>query len=250
MKKKLLIVLMFIIISFLIFTRTSYAKYVSNSIWDYYLNSNKFYFESDYLSMNSKNNIFNSWDGSSISFNITNSLNSKLYTKDDITYEVSCSIENSDKECLINGEEVYKSVLKGDKVSTDILSIMVDDDISLANVKVVAKATSPYRKTLLANFELNRIDDKYDISYDIEKYDNYSKLNISNVSSEDKCLHVSFFNDNIRVLQTSLIKNIGTDTDGYINEFDINVKENDIVSVDIYSDTDIDKDDFTVLTCQ
>ena len=43
---------MFIIVSFLIFNHTSYAKYVSNSIWDYYLNSNKFYFESDYLAMN------------------------------------------------------------------------------------------------------------------------------------------------------------------------------------------------------
>ena len=250
MKKKVLIILMFIIVSFLIFNHTSYAKYVSNSIWDYYLNSNKFYFESDYLAMNSKKNIYNSWDGNSISFNLTNGLNNKLYTKDDISYEVTCSIDDSNKPCLINGEDVYKSILKGNKLSTDILSINIDNDIALANVKVIAKSISPYKKTLVANFELNKLDEKNDISYDIEKLDNYSKLNISNASLKEKCLHISFPSNNIRVLQTSLMKNIGTDTDGYINEFDINVKENDVVSIDIYSMQDIDKDDFTVLACQ
>lgn len=250
MKKKILIVVLFIIVSFIIFNHTSYAKYVSNSIWDYYLNSNKFYFESDYLTMNSKNNIYNSWDGSSISFNLTNGLNNKIYTKDDISYQVTCSIDDSDKTCLINGEEVYKSVLKGNMLSTDILSIEIDDAISLANVKVVAKAISPYKKTLKANFELNKVADKDDISYDIEKLDNYNKLNIINASSNEKCLHVNFSTDSIRILDQDIIKNIGTDTNGYINEFDINVKENDIVSIDFYSTVDISKNDFTVLTCQ
>ena len=250
MKKKILIVLLFIIVSFIIFNHTSYAKYVSNSIWDYYLNSNKFYFESDYLSMNSKNNIYNSWDGSNINFNLTNGLNNKLYTKDDISYEVTCSIENSDKACLINGEEVYKSILKGNMLSTDILSIDVDSDTSLTNVRVVAKAISPYKKTLKANFELNKIEDKNDISYDIEKFDNYNKLNISNVSDKETCLHVSFDANSIKVLDQENFKNIGTDTDGYIDEFDIDVDKYDVVSIDFYSTKDISKNDFTVLTCQ
>ena len=250
MKKKVLIVLMLVVVSLMIFCHTSYAKYVFNSIWDYYLSSNKFYFESDYLSVNSKNNVYNSWDGTSISFNLTNGLNNTLYAKDDIDYEVSCSIENSDETCLINGTEVYKATLKGGKLSTDILSIDIDDDISYANINVIAKAVSPYKKTLTANFELTKLIVENGISYDIEKFENYSKLNISNTLNEEQCLHVSFSTENIRVLQTTLMTNIGTDEDGYINEFDLNISENDYISIDVYSASDVDKNDFTVLSCQ
>lgn len=248
--KKVLIIITFIIASFIILYHTSYAKYVANSIWDYYLNSNKFYFESDYLNSESKNNIYNSWDGNSISFNIKNSLNNELYTKDDISYIVTCSIENSNEKCLINGEEKYQALLKGNKISNDILSFEIPKDIDVAKVNVIAKAIYPYKKTLKATFELNKSSINESISYDIENHTNYSSLNISNYLDNEKCLHISFYKDNIKILQNKSMMNIETDDNGYINAFDINVKAKDTISINVYNEDVISKDDFTVLQCQ
>ena len=246
--KKILIVLTFIIISFIIFYHTSYAKYTANSIWDYYLSSNKFYFESDYLNTKQKTNIYNYWDGSGISFNIKNGLNNQVYTKDDIKYEVTCTIKNA--KCLVNNEEIYKTTLKGNKLSEDILYFDIIGDTDIAKVDVVAKATYPYRKTLKATFELNKTTPEDIISYDIENLDNYSNLNISNYKEEDKCVRIKFSSANIKVLQTKEMKNISTDDNGFINEFDININKKDTLSIRFYNTVSITKNDFTVLECQ
>lgn len=250
MKKKILIIsLLFIVVSIIIFTHTSYARYISNSIWDYYLSSNNFYFESDYLDKNIKNNIYNSWDGNSISFNLKNGLSNDIYTKDDIKYEVSC-ITLNEASCLVNGESVYKAILKGNTFTTETLSFRIEGDADLTNVTVIAKAISPYKKTISANFELNRIRIKNTINYDLVDYGNYSKLNISNYSNNDKCLSVSYSADNIHVLEDSNMQNIQTDDDGYINGFEIDIQHNDTVSINIYNTDSIDNTDFTVLECQ
>ena len=246
MKKKILIVLSLIIVFILIFHHTSYAKYVSNSIWDYYLNSKNFYFESDYL--NNKNNVYNSWDGKSISFNLKNSLNDKVFSNDDIKYEVTCMTDNEQLECLVNNEKKYTSILEGNKLSVDTLTFDIIGDVSVAKVTVVAKAISPYKKTLTADFELTKTSINNSVSYDIVDYDNYSKLYISNYENIEKCLHVIIPN-NIKVLQSSNMHNIETDDDGYINAVDINIKDNHTVSINLYGN-EINKDDFTVLACQ
>lgn len=82
----------------------SYARYASNSIWNYYLKSNGFYFNSDILLMNGSRNINNMWDGDKVSFSINNALNEQVVTEQDINYNVTCNIEGSDaidNDCYI-----------------------------------------------------------------------------------------------------------------------------------------------------
>ena len=75
------------LVGLLILTRgITYAKYVSNSVLNYYLNSKGFYFKSDNLDTEIKNNADTSWDGDKVTFSITNSSNKSLATEYDIKY--------------------------------------------------------------------------------------------------------------------------------------------------------------------
>ena len=99
------------LVGLLILTRgITYAKYVSNSVLNYYLNSKGFYFKSDNLDTEIKNNADTSWDGGKVTFSITNSSNKSLATEYDIKYEITCSVEETDttKVCYLNGTNSSK----------------------------------------------------------------------------------------------------------------------------------------------
>ena len=64
MKKKTKIIIMsiFVLVFLLLVTDGfSYAKYVSNSVWNYYLESKDFYFTSDSLGLTSISNVDNNF---------------------------------------------------------------------------------------------------------------------------------------------------------------------------------------------
>ena len=72
-KKKYVVITIAVLFVILIGTAGfSYAKYASSNIWNYYLKSKGFYFTSDYLDSNNKQNINNTWDGNKVLFNIKN----------------------------------------------------------------------------------------------------------------------------------------------------------------------------------
>ena len=62
-RKKLLILIIILSFILMISYGVSYAKYASNSIWNYYLESKGFYFTSQTLE---NKRINNDWDGSRI----------------------------------------------------------------------------------------------------------------------------------------------------------------------------------------
>ena len=72
--KKIFTIFVILIIMFATISLTL-GKYIYNSVWDYYLSSKAFYFESDLLDINTKNNSLLKWDGSDINFKINNSQN-------------------------------------------------------------------------------------------------------------------------------------------------------------------------------
>ncbi|NLL44495.1 MAG: hypothetical protein GX247_02365 [Mollicutes bacterium] len=196
LKKYGLIILIIFVILFFLFDGVSFARYVSNSVWDYYLRSQGFYFNSDYLSLEGINNINNNWDGERVYFNIRNNLNQTVITDYDINYTVECSI-NGDMadhlECYLNGTDsnIFDGVLesihvcqntKGDDVDVsefeqteceengyewvteivthdlyfDVIATDSTYEFNDVTVNITITSTSPYRKILKGNFILHK----------------------------------------------------------------------------------------------
>ena len=102
-KKKYLFLTLLVVIGLpLLFYSFTFSKYISDSIWDYYLQSRGFYFTSDYLGEDIVQNIDNLWDGGSVHFNVKNNLNEKVVTSYDIEYQVTCTSRVILESCLCN----------------------------------------------------------------------------------------------------------------------------------------------------
>lgn len=197
LRKNIFLLLIVVIISvILIYYTFTLARYVANTIWDYYLVSKGFYFSSDYLGTNVVKNVDNVWDGSSVHFNIKNSLNQAVVTTYDINYRVVCTIEgeaSSYAECQLNGtsSNELEGVLSnfeacvndtGDGVEVSSFNktecelrgykwehqeaiqdlyfdiIVTDEEYELLDVvvRISVISTAPYRKTLAGTFSLHK----------------------------------------------------------------------------------------------
>ena len=259
MKKNKLFILFFIIIVIVIIcSGITFAKYASNSIWNYYLESKGFYFTSKSLE---NRNINNDWDGSRIYFDIRNSLNSYVATEYDINYEVTCTIKGEvDGTCRINGseDEVYKGTLSSyegcvnlkddvdvssynketcnnagysyrvkESVANNYFEVVSNDGSELNNitVEVIVKSTKPYTRTLKNEFILSRsLDETGSLNLIYNEYDQYSRVVISNTYSEDKCVRLSFDSSKIRIDNDTSVLSYGTDENGYINYATLKLK--------------------------
>lgn len=195
-KKHKFLIMIVTVISFLCIFGFTYGKYVSNSIWNYYLESKGFYFSSDYLGTTESKNVDNLWDGESVAFNIKNSVNQNVITGYDIGYNVSCEIQGdaaSHAECHLNGTNlstqtgVLTSIGACQNKSNDNVDVssynktncelgnynwlyqaatnnlyfdivLTDQQYTLKDVSVNITATSstPYQKTLIGNFTLHK----------------------------------------------------------------------------------------------
>ena len=222
-RKKLIIILSSILaLSYCV----TYARYVSNSIWNYYLESKGFYFTSKELE---NKRIKNDWDGSKVYFDVRNSLNSYIATEYDINYEVTCKILGEvNGTCKINGTEsnVYEGTLstyegcvnlKDEKdvssynketcnnegysyrvketVANNYFEVVSNDEKELNNitVEITVKSTSPYTRTLKNEFILSRsLDETGSLNLIYNEYEEYSRLVISNSYNETKCVKLSF----------------------------------------------------------
>lgn len=235
-KKTVIIILLLSIIGFsgLFFWRygVSYAKYVYNSVIDYYLKSKDFYFNSDYLGLDVIENVDNLWDGNSVYFNIRNNLNESVATSSDINYRIDCEIEGEEAaylDCHLNNttsntfdgtlssfqicvnlkdDEDVSGYNKTDcemggykwsneKSSSDLhFDIIVkDESYQIEDVIVLIKATSttPYQKILQGRFILHKATlEEGELKLDYKNYSNYDRLIISNSYLTDKCISINW----------------------------------------------------------
>lgn len=188
-----LLIIMGSLLGFFSFT---YAKYISKSVWDYYLKTVGFYFYSDNLGFTAVKNIDNLWDGESVYFNIKNNLNQTVITNYDIGYTAVCTVTGeaaSYSTCHMNGSgtDTYTGILSSIKIcinsTTDGIDVSGYDeetcelggydwtsristqdlyfDVVLTNqsyeisdvvVNVEVTSTSPYNKTLIGEFTLHK----------------------------------------------------------------------------------------------
>ena len=240
MKKRIIVLIVLLVIVSLFSISRTLSKYINTTKWDYSYNSKDFYFTSDYLSEEEKTLYFNSWDGSDIKFNISNALNKDTYTKENITYEVSCL--SNETTCLINGKSIIALTLKGNVYSNEELKLSLGEFQDNANVTVIAKSIKPYKKTLQATFDVIRETKVNDIDYKLKTYDYVSKLLINNNSDTNKCINVKILKDNIRVSKSDDMKNIKTNSNDVINSFEIVLNSSEDKIIELYGNGISDED--------
>ena len=255
-KKKVLIILVLLtLISFSYLT--SFARYSSNYVWNYYLESHGFYLTSDYLGLDKKN-IDTLWDGNSVHFNIKNFSNNNLITDYDIRLDVVCEVLNSDpyicklngtessslnitlssnsncinniddvdtsgfgkSECEINGYTWQNLAVNQDAYFT--LESTNGSEINNANVKITVRSTSPYRKTITGTFNLFKNSRSVgEIIKQINDHELYDELVITNSYNIRKCILVTFDSSTRTVNNSSDMISPVTDNDGYITSFKV-----------------------------
>ena len=282
---KVLLISVLILCGMLFITKgVSYAKYASNSVWNYYLESKEFYFGSDDLSIQNVENINNNWDLSNIEFNIKNSENDIVGTEYDINYKVTCTTNNEKVLCNINdtNKNVYTGVLSTvkkcvneidetnvsslDKTNCELngyewksvvskkdlyFNLTSEEEYDEVTVNINVTSTSPYKKTLLGTYKLTKdksINGVVDINY--YNYDNYDRLVVSNTYKVEKCALISFDPTKIRI-ETPLnnVNSYELHENGYINSIIIQIPSKENKSFKFYKlDSNIyTKEDFTII---
>lgn len=241
------------------FYLTSFARYSSSSVWNYYLGSHGFYFSSDFLG-NNNNNVDTLWDGNSVHFNIKNSSNESLITDYDIRYNVSCEVlDDIPATCRLNGtnNSYYTGVLSSnsrcinDIDETDVSSfnkteceikgysfenlavnqdlyfdVVPDEGYELNNVQVLVtvNSTNPYKKSISGVFSLfKNARDLGSISKTVNDGVDSDDLIITNSFDTRKCVNVKFDSSKRIVDYNDSMSNTSLDASGYIKEFNISI---------------------------
>lgn len=161
----------------------SLGRYVYKGIRDFYLQTKKFYFNSDKMTEQGSIYRIENWSGVgdySVTFNMNSSANNNLSSDDDITYEieyecsseVTCSIENNKTAGTISSSTNTDEFTVVLTVPTNTV-LETGDRVT---IEVEATSTSPYRKTLSSTFTL--VVGHYGLSYEIEDSVGSPYLNI------------------------------------------------------------------------
>jgi len=258
----------------------SYSRYTSSNVWNYYLKSKNFYFESDKLSTEGSKHSDTIWDGEKVDFVIKNSESTDQISDSDINYKVSCKVNGNDKlKCKVNGEDEFSGTLSsyktcenttGDGVDTssytksqcelagytykmsetkkdlyfEIISEDTEYKITEAEVVVTAISTSPYKKTLTGTFVLNKeTTGEGSIEKQYNSYGDYSRLIISNYYDEAKCLIVNW-DSSTKILDIqSSEEDLSSLDSEYVNGMNIKIPANSNSSF-IFYDLNTPIDDF------
>ena len=279
MKKRYKIILIVVLIGFCLgLFLTTLARYSSSNVWNYYLESQGFYFSSDNLS-NDQVNVDTFWDGSSVHFNVKNFSNNNLISSKDISYQVSCDVIDSDIPCTLNGTEssTVNGVLSKSSrcvneidqidvssmnktecevagytwenvsVTNDLYFDIDSDEITDVSVLITVNSTSPFRKTMSGIFNLSKSDVVTgNIDHSINHYDSFDELIISNSYDTGKCVSVSFDSSKRVVDITNDMNILSSDNNGYVNSFSFGVGSMSNEKIIFYNKTGLDFNDIIV----
>ena len=281
-RKYLIIIFLSALALMVVYFGTTYAKYVYKEAHNYYLQSKGFYFTSDYLDVNTKQTVNNYWDGSSVYFNIKNNINESIVTDYDINYKVKCTTNNANATCNLNGsgKNEIDGVLKlnavcenntSDGVDTSTFTYeecssngytwnnkvvsekmyfdIVGDNISRVNVNLEISSISPYKKTLVGKFILNKVKTTTDIDIKYKDYSEYGILNLRNNSNTTRCVVVSFDPNNLLVNEYNTAKSYTKNSDNYIDSLTISINSSSSANYKFYKKNNItyDASSFTIV---
>ncbi len=252
-----ILVLLITLVGYLTIT---FARYVGNNVWDYYLASNGFYFESDTLTGDTITNY--NWNKSRVYFDISNFVGDNV-TENTIDYTAKCEIVSSSVSgvsCSVNGstgtyvgniearsvcintssdgvdvdfydemkckESGYKwsAEKETDTLYFQVLGLSTTASQSDLEVKVTVESTSPYVKTLTSNFYLhNDSTVKDELFLEYESFSEYEKVIVTNTGDNNKLASLDFDSDKVRIEKEVWDSEV-VDINGFISgiEFSVN----------------------------
>ena len=279
-KYMLLIVLLLSIVS-IITSGYSFARYISNHAWNYYLGTKGFYFSSKELGTKKVTNINNNWNFERTQFTIKNSENEFLVSDYDIEYTVKCTIQNEASnysQCNLNGtnSNTFNGVISSSSTcKNDIDELDVsnytkeqcesdgyqwniqenykdlyfdiiktgEENLDYVSVLIEVTSTSPYSKTLIGEFNLSSGGiQESGLKLNYKEFENYSRVIVSNSYDENKCVKLNWNSENLRIDETSgQISSHKYDNNNNINEIKFNVNKKESISYIFYK-TDFSKE--------
>lgn len=189
-------ILIFLIIILLGIGGATLAKYIIEEFHGYYLNSKHFYFTSNRLKEDNPLYQINNWSGVgsfNISFDLLSEKNSLVYTDYDIPYEVTYTCP-TDVICSV--DKPTGTVYSASITHSDTITISVNPQRAYVEnerlvVHIVAKSTSPYVKTLTADFEY--VVGKQGITYQIDDVANQAYMYLKITSAVNYCTVIEAF---------------------------------------------------------
>ncbi len=199
MKKKniriAIIIILVIVLGFGVYT---FARYAVQEYHDYYLNSKNFYFSSNRLTDKEPLYQINNWSGVGafdISFDLLSMKNNLTFTDYDIPYvvwfecpsDVICSTSNGE------GTVYASSINHSSTVTINVNPQREYNEQESMVIKIYAKSTSPYVKTLSATFEY--IVGKKGLTYEIEDEKNRTYLVFKITNANNSCTITEAFDD-------------------------------------------------------
>lgn len=180
-KEKLLFKIIILIIAIVLVSYAGFtlAKYVIEELHGYYLNSKHFYFTSNRLKENNPLYQVNNWSGVgsfNISFDLLSEKNSLVYADYDIPYTVTFTCPN---DVICSVDKPTGTIYRTSSTHSDTITLSVNPQRAyLENerlvVHIVANSTSPYAKTLTADFEY--VVGKQGVTYEIEDVANQAYM--------------------------------------------------------------------------
>lgn len=215
MKKKMKNKLIFLIIIGIIclFTLYTFSKFVLHKEEDKHIqNASKFYFESNILEDEKMCSLYN-FDGKdkyTLNLELKNYIDKLRITGKDISYEVTAKVvasENADISIaptenigILNGSE---KVPDGSKNAIQLVITGVDklNSEQYVDIEVIAKAISPYEKTLKRIFRIYGQDVKQEINLE-NISEEYSNLYIINTKENQRNFTIKYNNKKV-ILDTN-----------------------------------------------
>ena len=270
LKKKNILILCGILVGIVLLNYAyTYAKYVANSTWNYYLQSKEFFFSSDSLDSEGFKNVNTTWDGNKTTFNIKNSISLDKITDYDIKYDVSCEVLQGDgAKCLMNGTgtNTFSGTLSSNQMcinktddnvdvsdynkskceidgytwskieATKELYFEIDKNIDDVVVLVTLKTKEPYSKTITGTFTLHKGTKEIEkIVKSYESFTNYDILTIKNSYQTSKCVDIKFDSTKFRIDTDNLdIKKYEENTDGYVNKVSLQLERSNDYRIKFY----------------
>ena len=187
-KKKYILIVAIVLLN--CFYALTAGRYAYKEIKNYFIRTNKFYFNCDKLSVAGSNIEMTNWSGVgsyTVVFNMNNYSNRLLKSDEDIEYDISfhcsnnvvCSIEDN----KTNGTIPTTTNSDSFTIIISVPSNTILHDRDAVELYVETTSTSPYVKTLSGTFRL--VVGHYGLSYEIEDSVNSPYLSIKNTNTLD-----------------------------------------------------------------
>ena len=172
----------FIILIFLVFIGTVFGRYIYLEIRDFYLNSKRFYFSGDKLSVAGTSYALDNWSGVDeypITFSVNSFKNNAIAANDDISYDIRYNCPNTVICTITKNQGVIYTTTHTDEFTLTITP-KPGFNASSVSVYVEAESTAPYVKKIKGTFTLNVGSIGVSYSIDDEPGRTYFMVNITN----------------------------------------------------------------------